>query len=113
MSLAVLALRYILLNLFRRLPIVYKIQSKFKDMQHKHNLWFVDCHVLIHTHTDTHLDNPPPTHQSVHSAGTNSNRLQRDCGPELWVLGGSSNRKAMTVVLAAETLLILWFYHHS
>lgn len=60
---------------------VDKIRNKYKSIQHKHNLWFVD------THTDTHVHTPPPTHQSVHSAGTNSNRLQRDCRPELWASG--------------------------
>lgn len=56
----------------------FKYTTDLKTMQDK-NLRFT------HTHRPTHTQ--PPAHQSVHSAGTNSNRLQRDCRPELWVLG--------------------------
>ena len=91
MTLTGLALCYVWLNSSNSLSIVCTIHKTFKNMQHKCNLWFADvcAHTRRHTHTHshTHTHTPPPTHQSVHSAGTNSNRLQRDCRPELWALG--------------------------
>lgn len=70
---------------FKRLTIVYKLHKKFKNIQHKRNLCFADVRARVYA--ERHAQTPPPTHQSVHSAGTNSNRLQRDCRPELWALG--------------------------
>lgn len=53
MDLVGLAFCGVLLNSFNCMLIGYRIQNKFKIMQHIHNLWFVDFQT--HTHTQTPL----------------------------------------------------------